>query len=157
MKYEQNNEFSLEDFIRRLKNDDNELEPCNEEELQELLLFAGGELPKTYIEFMKKMGKGVQFLRGESCLLHDIFDLKEAAIELLEENNFEKKLSNDEFVFWMHQGYMFCFFNLTEGDNPSIYFYSEMNDQEDFYEIADSFTEFLYRFYDRDRFLFSPK
>jgi hypothetical protein len=52
---------------------------------------------------------------------------------------------------------MFCFFKLDEGDNPPIYFYSESTDQDDFYKIADSLTDFLSAMYTKDKDVFKKK
>lgn len=52
----------------------------------------------------------------------------ELAVELLDENNFSEKLTDNQFVFMMHQGYMFWYINLDEGDNPAVYLYDESLD-----------------------------
>lgn len=67
----------------------------------------------------------ILFLRGESCFMDELLELNEWGAELLEENNVPLKLTSNDFVFWMSQGFMFCFFKLDEGENPPVYFYSE--------------------------------
>ena len=131
------------------------MKPTTNKELESVKALANGKpLPKTYLEFYKHMGNGVRFLRGHSCFQDEIFMLKEGAEELLNENNFKYKLTDNDFVFWMSQGYMFCFFRLDEGDDPPIYYYCEGKKLSDFYKIADSFSSFLYRFYIAENNLF---
>ena len=84
----------------------------------------------------------------------EILYLKEWAEELLEENNFPGELSENDFVFWMSQGNMFCFFKLDEGGDPPIYYYCEGKGLTNFLKIADSLSSFLYKFYSLDKELF---
>ena len=72
-----------------------------------------------------------------------ILEIKEWAVELLEENSFSKKLTDNQFVFMMYQGYMFWFFNLNEGDNPPIYFYDESLNLTNFKKVSDTLSKFL--------------
>ena len=74
--------------------------------------------------------------------MDEIYDLKQGATELLNENESENKLTDDDFVFWMSQSCMFCFFRLSDGDNPPIYFYNESGEDR-FVKIANSLVEFL--------------
>lgn len=76
---------------------------------------------------------------------------------MLEENNVPLKLTSNDFVFWMSQGCMFCFFKLDEGENPPVHFYSESKKKDGFYKITDTFTEFLQRRYIKDRYIFQKK
>jgi hypothetical protein len=80
--------------------------------------------------------------------------LQEWGKELLYEDNSSIKLKESHFIFWMSQGIMFALFDLTEGDNPPIYFYKELSKQTNFIKIADSLTEFLCRYEEGDKFLF---
>jgi hypothetical protein len=48
----------------------------------------------------------------------------------------------------MHQGYMFWFFNLDEGDNPSVYLYDECLDLTEFKKVSDTLSEYLISLYD---------
>jgi hypothetical protein len=136
------------------------MNPCTNEDLTHVKEMIGDKkLPEAYIEFLKTMGRGTEntFLRGHSCFMDELLILNEGGWELLEENDFFKKLTENDFVFWMSQGCMFFFFKLDEGDNPPIYFYSESTDQDDFYKIADSFTDFLLGMYTNDKNLFKKK
>lgn len=133
-----------------------ELIPATDEQIQTLMINHKLDyLPLAYIEFLKSMGNGTSdFLRGESCFFDELFHLQEWGKEILEEDNSLIKLKESHFIFWMSQGIMFALFDLTEGDNPPIYFYKEMSKQTSFKKIADSLTEFLSRYEEGDQFLF---
>ena len=73
----------------------------------------------------------------------DLIELQKDARDLLVENNFRQKLPVDAYVFWMHGGYMFCFFRASEGDNPPIHFYRESFKDDFAWNYHPHFTEFL--------------
>lgn len=116
------------------------------------------KLPQAYIEFMTYLGNGTggQYMGGDSCFMEEIFDLQQGALELLDENESINKLTDDDFVFWMSQGCMFCFFKLSEGDNPPIYFFAE-NGEDKFYKIADTMIEFFINKLELSKDTFSSK
>ena len=146
---------NIQDFIKVLKGKGVKMNPTIPEDLEALQKITNGkQLPDAYIEFYKHMGNGVSFLKGHSCFRNEIFILRSGAEELLKENNFPSKLSENDFVFWMSQGYMFCFFRLDEGNDPAIYYYCEGKGLTNFYKIADLFSSFLKRFYSLDKDLF---
>lgn len=145
----------IQDFIEVLKAKGVEMKPITSDDVEDLKKITNGkQLPRAYIEFYKHMGNGVSFFRGHSCFKKEILYLKEWAEELLEENNFPGELSENDFVFWMSQGNMFCLFRLDEGDDPPIYYYCEGKGQTNFLKIAESLSTFLYRFYSLDKELF---
>jgi len=134
----------LKNIIEELQKGRQNLIPCNAEEIEKLHGSLAHNLPKAYLEFLQIMGKNAgNFMKGSSCFIHEIPYLREWAEELLEENQFPEKLPKDTFVFWMHQGYQFAFFNLYESDNPSIYYYSEIQSQLMFEKKYKTFTNFL--------------
>ena len=100
------------------------------------------KLPEQYIKFMRYAGNG-QFWRGSSYSFFEVCRLKKYAEEILIENEFSHCLKDDDFVFWMHCGYMFYFFNLNEGDNPPVYYYSECDNMTDFIKCSERFTDFI--------------
>ena len=138
----------VEKLFREIRRRGKASKPATEEQMVQLQQFAGEKkLPQAYLEFMREMGNESynSFMVGHSCFMDEIFELKEWGRELLEENESKLTLADDDFVFWMSQGYMFTFFKLDEGDNPPVYFYSE--DREDqYFKIAHSFTEFYMNF-----------
>jgi len=118
--------------------------PCTEEEVLLLEKQFHLLLPTAYKEFLLTMGKGADgFLVGSDFLYHDVPGLQEVAQEMLAEDAFPQKLSQDAFVFFMHQGYQFNFFHTSEGDNPPVYRYYEGKDQETFPLIYPHYTDFL--------------
>ena len=68
----------------------------------------------------------------------------------------ENTLTDDDFVFWMSQGCMFCFFKLSEGDNPPVYFYNESGEDR-FIKIADTLVGFLINRLEMNKELFKEK
>ena len=143
---------NIQEFIEALKETGVKMNSTTLEDIEELKKITNGkQLPNAYIEFYKHMGNGVPFFKGHSCFRNEIFMLKAGAEELLKENSFPCELSENDFVFWMSQGYMFCYFRLDEGNDPPIYYYCEGRGLTNFYRIADSLSSFLYRFYILDK------
>lgn len=121
--------------------------PASKEHIERLLRIWK-HLPASYMEFLKIMGggSGHGFLVGESVFTDELFDLKKWGLELLEENNSTCKLSENDFVFWMSQGCMFCYFDIYGGDDPPVYFYTE-NEPDTIRKAANHFSEFMYNMY----------
>lgn len=102
---------------------------CDDEEISKLEQFFEIKLPAAYIEFLSLMGKYSGPLNvGTDCFYEDLFELRELAEELLVENSIEYALSPYSFVFEMHQGYQFLFFESNQGDNPAVFSFSEGSD-----------------------------
>src|SRR6266851_6487960 len=107
-----------------------EIVPCTEDEVHTLERQLGFSLPGAYKEFLLWMGHGAGILlRGSDCFYQHLPPLRTWAEELLEENNFPEPLPEDAFVFFMHQGYQFNFFRISEGDDPPVHFYGEWTKQ----------------------------
>jgi hypothetical protein len=53
------------------------------------------------------------------------YDLNEEALELLEGSDRENFLERDDFVFMMHQGYIFWYFKANGDPDPIVYGYHE--------------------------------
>ena len=135
------------------------MKPCTKTQIEHLISIAKGkELPQAYIEFISIMGNGTEgkFMGGDSCFLDEIDDLRQGAVELLEENESKNILTDEDFVFWMSQGCMFCFFRLNNGDNPPVYFYNE-DGKDEFVKIANSLTEFFINRLEMSENLFKEK
>jgi len=122
----------------------NGVKPCTEEEVHILEQALRIDLPYAYREFLLWMGHGAgDFWRGSQCWYKHLPRLRQAAIELLTENQSPLYLPEDGFVFFMHQGYQFDFFKLAEGQDPPVYFYGEWTDQLSFTLTHPAFSEFL--------------
>ncbi|CAN1213549.1 Knr4/Smi1-like domain-containing protein [Tumidithrix helvetica PCC 7403] len=123
---------------------ENTLLPCSDRSITELEQKLEISLPKLYKEFLQMMGNGAgKFLQGEDCFYPQLPLIQGWAKELLQENNFPESLPDDAFVFFMHQGYQFSFFKLSEGDNPPIYSYCEGQEETHFIKNHDKFSDFL--------------
>jgi len=139
---------NIEDFLTSLEKNSYPMKPCSKDDLSILVkLSSTRTLPKTYLDFMNKAGNGIEFLVGTDYSMKYIFDLKEGAIELLEENKFIKKLTENQYIFMMHQGYIFWFFNLNDGDDPAVYCYDESVELDDFNKVSDTLSDFLISLY----------
>lgn len=124
-----------------LKN--NQLSPCTQFEVTNLEKQLEVSLPEIYKRILLKMGKGAgNFWVGEDCFYRHLPSIQEWAKDLLAENHF-LSLPHDAFVFFMHQGYQFSFFRLSEGDNPPIYSYSEAQKEPSFITTQAHLTDFL--------------
>ncbi len=119
-------------------------EGCSEKEIAAIeAKISGYSLPSVYKTFLATMGKNAgNFMLGSSEFYDELGELKEAVIELLEDNNFKVALPKDAFVFWMHQGYQFAFFTQGTEKDPKVYYYGEGEGLKDF-KVINSFTEFL--------------
>ncbi|WP_062062893.1 SMI1/KNR4 family protein [Aquimarina longa] len=96
-------------------------------ELEVLEKEKGIKFPLIYKEFYKSCKTShPKKMRGTDLFSNDK-ELMEGAIELLEEDNAKNFLTNKDFVFMMHQGYMFWYFKADGNENPDVYFYQEQS------------------------------
>ncbi|WP_299306930.1 SMI1/KNR4 family protein [uncultured Psychroserpens sp.] len=83
--------------------------------------------PSIYKKFYLECLKAVPKALVGTDLFHDKHELKEWALELLEEDDAEIFLTEKDVVFMMHQGYMFWYFKADGAKNPNVYSYREMS------------------------------
>ncbi|AEI43818.1 hypothetical protein KNP414_05294 [Paenibacillus mucilaginosus KNP414] len=103
-----------------------EIRGCSEEELRNFEMENNLRLPGSYRNFLLTAGHGAgRLLHGTDILWDQVTSLREAAEELLAENDESFTLPEDAFVFSMHQGYAFMYFLLSDGENPAVYMYVE--------------------------------
>jgi hypothetical protein len=114
---------------------------CSERQIQQLEKRYGHPMPAAYRKFLQVMGQaaGVLF-DGTDILWPQPLELTDAAREWLAEDNDQWQLSEDAFVFLMHQGYVLVFFRFGQGDDPPVYRYMEGDDAP---ECRGSFSEYL--------------
>jgi hypothetical protein len=112
----------------------------NNNHLNEIELEHGMVLPSAYKEFYAKCKKATPKKLIGTDLLHEYPDLNNSALELLEENQVESFLGKDDFVFMMHQGYIFWYFKADGTENPDVYGYSEI---DKFPKKINSLNDFL--------------
>lgn len=123
---------------------ENQLSLCSDLEIIQFEQQQDITLPSIYKNFLKIMGHGAgKFLRGSDCFYQHLAQIQEWAKQLLVENDFPEPLLEDAFVFFMHQGYQFSFFRLSEGDNPPTYSYCEGQQEPYFVKSHDTFSDFL--------------
>lgn len=118
--------------------------PCQESEVEEIEQRLGEALPAAYREFLLWMGKDGGGLLGSAQFYYpDVLELRDEAQEILQGSAATVALPDDAFVFCIQQSVLVHFMRLSEGANPPIYTYNEMDDTTVFSTTAASFSEFL--------------
>ena len=64
---------------------------------------------------------------GTDFFYDDLRGLRDALVESLAQMRVDFQMPLDLFVFSSHQGYIFHFFRTTEGDDPPVYGFSEVD------------------------------
>jgi hypothetical protein len=83
----------------------------------------GVALPGAYRRFLEVMGRdGGGLWTGTEVCYPEVLGLREAAVELLEEDHSAFALPSTAVVFMMHQGYQFMF---LDGADPRVYWWTE--------------------------------
>jgi len=115
---------------------------CSFEDVASLEAGVKKALPLAYKDYLLKIGRGAgRFFQGTDIFYPGVKDLKNEAIELLEENEEKFGLPDDAFVFSMHQGYEFLYFMLSENDDPEVYQYVEGEGEP--MKVWSSFSSFV--------------
>jgi hypothetical protein len=97
------------------------LQGCPNEEIEKLEEHFNIKLPDAYRDFLLTMGRGAgKLFEGSHFTYEHLFKLREWAEELMVEAKAEFDLPDDAFVFMMHQGYDFFFFQVSEGVDPPV-------------------------------------
>ena len=100
-------------------------------------------LPDVYKEFYNSCARSLPNNLTGTDLINDSPDLNKWALELLAENNIDSFLENDDFVFMMHQGYIFWYFKANGEPDPIVYGYKENSAAPDKFE---RFSNFINRY-----------
>ena len=115
---------------------------CSEEEIASLECLAGIKFPSQYRWFLSKAGKAAgDFFKGTDIYVSALNGIKSEAASLIAGNTENFALPSDAFVFSMHQGYEFCFFCASDGEDPPVYQYIEGNGSPRV--VWSSFSEFI--------------
>ncbi|MFT3823453.1 MAG: hypothetical protein QM731_06010 [Chitinophagaceae bacterium] len=100
--------------------------------------------PEAYIDFFYVCQWDIHKDLVGTHLINHYPEMKEWAIELLEENGLTDLLDEKDFVFMMHQGYMFWYFKADGNQNPDVYGYYETHSAPKHFGPL---KEFLQQFY----------
>jgi hypothetical protein len=115
---------------------------CSIEEVHFLENYFNINLPNVYKEFLLTMGHiAGSFYQGTDMFFRHLIDIQKWARDLLEENGQPFQLSNETFVFSMHQGYQFTYFYTLDSNDPPVYYYIEGSSYPEKKWI--SFSDFL--------------
>ncbi len=102
------------------------------------------KLPDIYKNFFEHCSFSIPHNLVGSDLINNQPNLNEWAFEILEENNIENFLTKEDFVFIMHQGYIFFYFKADGNHDPIVFGYSE---QENMPKSHGFFSDFIKDFY----------
>jgi hypothetical protein len=94
---------------------------CTKSEVAEIEDAFGSSLPTAYRSWLLSHGRipPGKFI-GSDCSYPALLKLNSWAQEILEENGQPFHLTAHDFVFFMHQGYHFLYFNTANGDADPV-------------------------------------
>lgn len=119
------------------------IQPCSEQEIQEIEKANHVKLPQKYKEFLSVMGRNAgDLFRSELCAYPELMRLTADGSRLLEKWNTDFRLSPTHFVIWMHGGYMFCFFDTASGASDPPVFICRDSLREPL-KVSESFTDWM--------------
>lgn len=134
---------------------------CSTKQIDLIEKSINKKLPTCYIEFLSVMGFEMDRKNddsrggfvGESIFYDDVYGeytIKDGLIEQLEEDGKDdlipKIKDNNIFVFASHQGYIYAFFKLDEGENPPVYGYHEGQERDFFPKLTENLLEFFEKY-----------
>lgn len=119
------------------------LKPCSSDEIIAIEDYFSVTLPNIYKEFLLMFGNGSSdYMVGDDYTFYWLKGMKAAANEMLRDSDLPE-LTNDSFVFWMHQGYQFMFFYTRDGnENPSVFYFNQCYKMP-VIKISDTLSELL--------------
>ncbi len=117
---------------------------CTPVQISNLETRLGRPLPAAYREYLAWMGNDQNgALRGSNWFWDDVEPNTGYLPDLLNENGIQSTECAQPICFFMHQGYIACWFDLGTPDaDPPCYFFSEA-DKTCGIEQIESFSEFL--------------
>lgn len=117
----------MDEILKSIKYRGFDMKGLSSFQVDEIEKFHEVKLPENYKHLLMSMGlDGGGFMKGEDFFYDRIFELKDYASELLEEDESRFSLKASHFVFYSHQGYIFAYFDTFENNiDPSIYYYVE--------------------------------
>ncbi len=111
--------------------------PMTRVEIDRLEIHLGLPIPGAYRAYLGIAGTSPPLeLVGSDCHGQYLFEMRQGAIELLQEMGDPFTLPDDAIVFLMHQGYQFFYFHAdgTNEDPPVYYCFEDRNTVERPYE-----------------------
>jgi hypothetical protein len=118
------------------------IEGCLAAEVDRIEAIHGGSLPAIYRQFLLPMGRSAgKFLAGSDYLYGKLSGLRSSAEGLLRECNASFMLDRSDFVFLVHQGYTFLFFDSRRPDDLPIFLFEEGDAKSK--QVFDHFSEWL--------------
>lgn len=122
-------------------------EGATDQEITELEAYAGGKFPLVYRMFLQMMGRNAgQLFQGSDALISQRWSIRFRAFaqKIISEQGGSDSLPESAFVFLMHQGYVFLFFRLDEGENPPVYVVTDSEPEPKL--LSENFTNFVERY-----------
>jgi hypothetical protein len=89
-------------------------------EIEKNLIF-----PLAYKKFYRQCEISLPQVFVGTDLFNHYKELNDWALDLIKESKIDNFLTETDFVFMMHQGYMFWYFKANGEDDPDVYFYEE--------------------------------
>lgn len=120
----------IQDELLKLGEDPAKMLGCTPEQIEELKAIQGvSKLPGLYQEFLLKMGRGAGTLFQGTAFYYGAmkyFNFKQDAQDLLREKEVLFQMPHSGFVFLIHQGYIFMYFDTDAQEyDPILYRYIE--------------------------------
>jgi hypothetical protein len=78
-------------------------------------------LPEIYKQFYRNCASSMPESLAGTDLINFHPDLQEWALELLEENGISNFLASNDYVFMMHQDFVFWYFKVDGNQDPEVY------------------------------------
>jgi hypothetical protein len=117
--------------------------PATPQEVLALERQFGVMFPAAYKAFLLILGRdgGTDFV-GSDCTVRHLTKLREEAQELLRSSGSQFELPEDAFVFLMHQGYSFAYFQADgKTEDPAVFSYLEGDPRP--VQMAETFSAWL--------------
>lgn len=97
---------------------------CTPEEIDRIESQVGHRLPGVYVDFLSALGRSSGgFMRGSDFACGQLIRLNREARELVREGGLS--IPALAFVFLMHQGYQFLYFDVSGGSDPEVHRFEE--------------------------------